>query len=279
MAEKINRVVKSKFFVDLYNVLWFNSCMVSRWAAGQFSNSIRSVYKMTDLIQPDGDMVDDEMANVVDESQNGETGEVASDETATNVDDIKKLYFTSAKLADAQTEIEKVNAIAEEHELDMIFNFDTEKDFPSGYGIAIVPVSKRDKAAKENVIVGVAIAAIPDLATVEQHENGKQFILDAVSGNMIAKLANAVRPRGDSGDSAASIPYSVDDFITSNRPEGVLLAYRKFASAYVKVLKKKGLKYITDSILRQTLQSAAFAEQQFPSVGQDKWVSIKSVIL
>jgi hypothetical protein len=53
-----------------------------------------------------------------------------------------------------------------------------------------------------------------------------------------------------------------------------LLAYRKFANAYVKVLKKKGLKFITESILRQTLQSKAFAEQQFPSVPQDKWVQI-----
>jgi hypothetical protein len=42
----------------------------------------------------------------------------------------------------------------------------------------------------------------------------------------------------------------------------------------VKVLKRKGLKFITDSILRQTLQSAAFAEQQFPSIPQDKWIQI-----
>ena len=52
------------------------------------------------------------------------------------------------------------------------------------------------------------------------------------------------------------------------------MAYRKLATAYVKVLKKKGLTYITESILRQILQSAAFAEQQFPTIDQSKWEQI-----
>ena len=222
---------------------------------------------MNDLINQNGNVAESDDA-VIDETETGEA------ESQTNVDDVKKVYFTSAQLNDAQTEIEKVNAIAEEHGLDMIFNFDTEKEFPAGYGIAIVPVAKRDKQAEKNVVVGVAVAAIPDLETVAASENGNAFIVKAVSGNMIAKLANAVRPRGESGESAASVPFTVEDFITSNRPEGLLEAYREYQSAYVKVLKKKGLKFITDSILRQVLQSAAFAEQQFPSVPQDKWEQI-----
>lgn len=189
-----------------------------------------------------------------------------------NADDIKKAYFASDKLADAQTAINSANEIAEALDLEVVYNFDVEKEFPEGYGIALIPIAKRVNNA--NVTLGVAIAAVPDVATVAAHDNGQAFITDAVIGNMIAKLANAVRPRGNDGDTAASIPFSVEDFITSNRAEGVLVAYRKFASAYVKVLKKKGLKFITETILRQVLQSAAFAEQQFPKVPQEKWVQI-----
>ena len=213
-----------------------------------------------------------EVIETVDENDSASEVETATAEFKTKLDDVKKNYFPSAKLAEAQVEIDKVIEIATEHELGMIYNFEPEKEFQSGYGIAIVPVSKR--ANKENVIVGVCIAAIPDLESVQQHENGKQFVQDAVVGNMIAKLANAVRPRANTGESAASIPFSIEDFITSNRQEGVLQAYRAYASSYVKVLKDKGLKFLTDSILRQTLQSAAFAEQQFPSVPQDKWVQV-----
>lgn len=185
---------------------------------------------------------------------------------------IKKAYFPMAKLAEAQTTIDAMNGVCAEYNLAVVFNFDTEKEFPAGYGIGIIPIAKR--SGGENIVLGVAISAIPDVETVKEHENGNAFVVDAVVGNMMAKLANAVRPRGENNETASSIPFTVEDFITSNRPEGVLLAFRKYANAYVKVLKKGGLKLLTESILRQALQSKAFAEQQFPKVGQDKWLAI-----
>ena len=224
---------------------------------------------MADLLNPTGN--DTPTADPVVDGQADADAETDA-ETKTKVDDIKKEYYPSGKLADAQLAIEKVNKIADEHELGMVFNFDTDAEFPNGYGIAIVPVTKN--TGGKNVTVSVAVAAIPDLETIQAEEGGQQFINKSVISSMIAKLANAVRPRGETGETAASIPFSVADFITSNRPEGVLLAYRKLATAYVKVLKKKGLTYITESILRQILQSAAFAEQQFPTIDQSKWEQI-----
>jgi hypothetical protein len=210
------------------------------------------------------------------ENQNtNEVAEVATNEVAVagpKPESIKKAYFPSTKMDAAQIAVGVVSAIAEEHELNMVFNFDVEGEFPAGYGLAIGPISKREN--NENNVVGVSIAAIPDLATVEKEIGGSQFIHDAAIGSMIAKLANAVRPRGETGETASSIPFSVEDFITTNRPEGVLLAFNALAPAYVKVLKKKGLKHLTNSILRQVLQSAAFAEQQFPAVAQEKWLGI-----
>lgn len=190
----------------------------------------------------------------------------------TDVSDIKKQYFPSAKLVDAQPAIDKVMEIADEHGLNTVFNFDAEAEFPEGYGVAIAPIQKTIK--KERVIVGVVIAAIPDIATIEKHERGAKYVNDAVIGSMLAKLMNAVRPKKDSDEGAPSIPFSVEDYITSNRAEGVLLAYRAFAAVYVKVLKDKGLTLMNESILRQILQSAAFAEQHYPNVPQAKWMEV-----
>ena len=226
---------------------------------------------MADLLNQTAEVQEEAKQEVVEAS--AEAAEVLETEKpVSKVDDIKKEYFPSGKLADAQLAIEKVNKIADEHGLGMVFNFDTDAEFPAGYGIAIVPVTKN--SGGKNVTVSVAVAAIPDMETIQAEEGGQQFINKSVIASMIAKLSNAVRPRGETGETAASIPYSVADFITSNRPEGVLLAYRKLATAYVKVLRKKGLTYITDSILRQILQSAAFAEQQFPTIEQSKWEQI-----
>ena len=154
----------------------------------------------------------------------------------------------------------------------VLFNVDAEEECQVGDGIVVIPMAK--SSGVEYIILGQAMSAIPNVETVKAHENGNAFVIDAVIGNMMAKLANAVRPRGENNETASSIPFTVEDFITSNRPEGVLLAFRKYANAYVKVLKKGGLKLLTESILRQALQSKAFAEQQFPKVGQDKWLAI-----
>lgn len=196
----------------------------------------------------------------------------ATDAPKLKAEDIKKAYFASAQLTEAQTAMDSAMEIATALDLEVVFSFDTDAEFPAGYGIQIIPIAKR--VANENVTLGVGIGAFPDVALIASHENGQAFINECVVANMAAKFANAIRPRGDNADTAASIPFSVEDFITSNRPEGVLLAFRTYSSAYVKVLKKKGLDFMTPSILRQILQSAAFAADQIASVPQAKWVQI-----
>jgi len=197
---------------------------------------------------------------------------LAAKERKVDMEKIRKQYYPSVKIVDAQVAMGLMSHLAKKYNLEVKFNFDIEADFPVGFGIGIIPIAKR--VNNETVTLGIAIAQIPDIETVQKHEHGAAFILAAVSNNMMAKLANAVRPRGDNDETASSIPATVEDFITSNRPEGVLLGFNTYAGAYVKVLKKSGLKLLTVSILRQALQSKAFAEQQFPRVTQDKWTKI-----
>ena len=191
---------------------------------------------------------------------------------------VKKQYWPVSQLEAAQPAIGKVIEAVQSVNGTLTFNFDTEKELPEGYGMAIVPISKKDKESGKMVTMGACIAAIPDYDAVVSDPDGAKFARTAVEDKFIAKVANAVRPRSD-GSVASSVPFSLHDFITSNRPEGVYVAYRKLASAYVKLLKKQGLKLMTDSILRMVLESKAFAEAQFPKVPQKSWEGLLDAMI
>lgn len=210
-----------------------------------------------------------ELAQNVNET---ETATEAAAVEAPSLETIEKANFTSSQLDAAQAAVGKATEIAAANNCPVTYNFDIEADFPAGYGIAIDHIAKR--GANGNEILGILVAAIPDYETVANFEGGMDFIKEKALDAMLAKLKNAVRPRGEDNTVSASVPFSVTDFITSNRPEGVLVAFRALAPAYVKMLKKKGLTLMTEAILRQTLQSAAFAEQNFPKITQDKWSTI-----
>ena len=194
------------------------------------------------------------------------TAEIPSLET------VEKAYYPSSDIAKAGEAIGLAQEIAAANGIECTYNFDIEKEFESGYGVVIDHIAKRGKDG--NQILGILIGAVPDFETVMNADNGADFVKDSVVDKMLAKLKNAVRPRGEDNTVSASVPFSVIDFITSNRPEGILIAFNSLAPAYVKMLKKKGLSLMTVAILRQTLQSEAFAEQNFPKISQEKWVTI-----
>lgn len=199
-----------------------------------------------------------------------QTAEAAPTENKMN--GMKKQFWDVSQLEIAQ---ETVNAVMETVNAAsgiLKFNFDPDKEFPDGYGLAVVPICKKDDSGAMQTL-GAAIGAIPDYSVLVTKPDGAAYAKEVVETALMAKLANAVRPRAD-GNVAASVPFTVEDFITSNRPEGVLVAFRKLASAYVKLLKGQGLKLMTDGILRSVLESAAFAESQFPKVPQASWEAL-----
>lgn len=188
------------------------------------------------------------------------------------LESVEKAYFPSSNIAAAVDAIGKAQEIAAVNGVRCTYNFDIEKEFEAGYGVVIDHIAKRGKEG--NTILGILIGAVPDFETVMNADNGADFVKDSVVDKMLAKLKNAVRPRGEDNTVSASVPFSVVDFITSNRPEGILIAFNSLAPAYVKMLKKKGLSLMTVAILRQTLQSEAFAHQNFPKIDQAKWLTI-----
>ena len=195
------------------------------------------------------------------------TDEQAQTEEAFGLEDVQKRYFGPDVLAtEGQTYLGMVSSIPD---VKISKNFDEE--IPAGFGVSIFPISRR--GAEGNEIIGVAVAAIPDPETIANHEKGSDFIRNVLISAFQAKVANAVRPRAD-GSTAGSIPASIEDFITSQRGSGSLKTYTAMATVFVKTIKKMGIKFMTSQILKQTLQSKAFAESQFPKIPQDGWEKI-----
>lgn len=197
---------------------------------------------------------------------------------APSIDNVKREFYDVAKLEAGSQAAEYATAAAEAINGTVVYNFDVEKEFPEGYGLAIIPLQKKSKDDGTMQRIGVAIGAVPSFDLMMQDKDGAQYAKQAVEDSLMAKLANATRPRSD-GQTAASVPFTLQDFVTSNRPEGVLVAFRKLAPAYVKVLKDKGLKLMTDGILRSILESKAFAEDQFPSIPQTTWEGLLDSML
>jgi len=208
-------------------------------------------------------------ANEADKMMNvGETDETTDKLLLSS---IKREYFSPSELNKAQERLSEVMVVAEDNATAPIRNFDPEKDFPNGYGLYIHPITQRGTDGNETI--GIAVAALPDPETIANAEGGSDYIRKVILDAEIAKLANSVRPRSDNSV-AASIPFSIQDFITSSRGGESMATFRKLASIYVAALKKKGIRHMTNVLLRQIFQSSAFAESQFPKIPQESWVKV-----
>lgn len=202
-----------------------------------------------------------------------------SGEDKPSVEDLKRQYFKPSEGEKASQAIEKARQIAEANNLPVAFNWDAEKEpLPEKYGVAIVPVTQRREGIGI-VPIGLYIAGIPDPELIKEHEKGESWVRAVIVDRCMNKLSNAVRPRGDNQQAAMSVPFSVEDFITTASRDQGLSFFREYGPTYVKALKKLGLRVMNMTLLRQVLASASFAEQQFPNVSQDKWEGILDKML
>ena len=194
----------------------------------------------------------------------------------TTLESLDKEYFAPSDLQAGADRANEVLAICNALNVAPIRNFDPDKPFEEGYGIAILPISKREEGVTKTT--GVCIAAIPDPATIAESEGGEEYIRNVILNAVIAKLQNSVRPRTN-GSVASSVPFTVTDFITSSRGGESMASFSKLAPVFVKALKKKGINYMTVVLLRQVLQSASFATEQFPKFPQEAWENLLDTMI
>ena len=181
--------------------------------------------------------------------------------------DVDRKYFAPDSLESGQQYINSVLEICEAAGIEAVFNFDTDAHFPDDYGLAVIPITKR-VADEGNVIRGICIAAIPSVDLILSNDSGKSYANKLIQDSLIRKVASEAKPKDDG--SLTTLSFKIEDFTTTSRSGG-LAAFNSIASAYVKILREKGLKFMSKALLRNVLQSASFAEQQFPRLEQKNW--------
>ena len=213
------------------------------------------------------------------DAQNEASNQPEQKDEGFKLQEVDRKYYGPSEVQQAKEEVSRITEGLAAMGINPMFNFEPEEPFPEGYGIAIIPLSKR-VPEEGNVNINVAIGAIPDPELIAEKDGGSDWIYSTLTAALIAKVANNARPKAD-GSSSGSLPFSVQDFITNQRAGENLEAWRKIAPRYVTGLrqKAKGLRGLTLSVLKQILQSTEFAESMYSKIPQSVWVRVLDKII
>jgi len=206
------------------------------------------------------------------------TEETETEETEDfNLQDVERIYYGPDELENASVAINEIMANVDGKNVTFNFKPDDASSIPDGFGLAIVPNTRRVEG-QGVVTYGVTVAAMPDPSTVLANENGEDFVRKLVTENLLSKVANSSRQRPDG--TSGTLPVSLADFMEARRGRGEgLKTYTAIASHFVKALRKKGLKLINAQILRNCLQSAMFATEQFEKIEQSQWELVLNLMI
>lgn len=202
---------------------------------------------------------------------NDQTHIAQQEPEAVTMQSIEAKNFEASETEAASNYINTVVEICTASNVEPVFNFDPAEPIPDGYGLSVIPLTKR-VAGQGFIVEGVCISAVPSIDNIISEATGSAWIAKQILSIMLKSIKTAA---SKSAEDITSIPLKVGDFITSSRASG-LLAFNACAPLYVKALKEKSprLKFLNKALLRQILSSSAFAEQQLPGVDQAQWVLV-----
>ena len=207
----------------------------------------------------------------------GENAAPAMRENEFSLKDVKREFFYGENRAELDAKLPLVVKAAAAAGLQPIHNFDPNEPVPEGYGIAILPVDKKNPVqGQPQIRVGVGIVAAPSAELLLQTEDAEvvKWRNETLLAHVLNRIANAMRPKED-GSLPASIPYTLHDFVTSSRPQTTAV-WNEIAPPFLKVLQKRNetFKLVTKDMLRRMLSSAEYATQIAPTINQTIWVGI-----
>ncbi len=199
---------------------------------------------------------------------------------------VKREYFGPDEAEKAVEHVSKVMEVCPENSLLANFDFETE-EVPDGWGIAVVPISKRIKDDKSGdtstVNLGAVVARVPSPELILDDEKGKEFVRRVLMDNVFAQIASASRPDKDTGqiDREAFVPKELTDFITIRTKGEGLKTFNMLAPDVLKMLKKKSpaLKFLNAALLRQALQNASWANSTLPNIPQEHWEALLKAMI
>lgn len=198
-----------------------------------------------------------------------------------HISNLSRAYYAPSAGGDAQSAVEIAQRICAANNVPLAYTWKAESEpLPAGYGVAVIPVTQRSpKQGEGNIVVGCYIAGIPDPDTILEHDRGGAWARAVMEAALMARIASAVRPR-DKDAGPLSIPFSVEDFITSTRGDAGTAWFREHVSAYCKTLNELfKRKIMNPTLLRQVLASSAFAHHQFQTIGQDRWLMVLDMMI
>lgn len=209
------------------------------------------------------------------DAQNNAATNATNNAPAFTADDLEKTYFGPAEIGQEKfnTLIANINTLG----IAPKSNVPADTAIPDGYGLLILPISKR--VNNENKTTGVAICAVPDFNHAANFTDeggnalGRTFIENSYYNALAVKLGNAVRERKN-GQAAETIPFKELEFFTTMRGGDSVKSFSKLAPLFVSALRKQGLRSITQQTLRMCLTSQPFATQQHPKVPQEAWEKV-----
>lgn len=191
---------------------------------------------------------------------------------------LPRKYFAANEVEQAGAYIDQMQTDYPEMKLEA--NYDTEADFEEGYGLLVFPVNTRsekaDATGEMKRIVKtdkIMIARVPDINAMVSGQSGdaaQAFVQDVLTSKFADKLSG-------SDKTGSVLPSTLVDFITQRGRNSELAAYNSVAKTMVAALHKRGLKTLTQAILRQCLESNAFAESQYDTVPAEFWVSVLDI--
>lgn len=217
------------------------------------------------------------------QTETAETTTENAEETAMTLDTVSKRYFNPDNLPAAAKYLQKIMEVPEivSGKVKPLRNFKEDEPFPENYGLWILPISKRVETADggKNKTVGLAFAGVPDLAALSEEESHVAAVRDLVAEAFAAKVANSVRPRGDEMMISGAMPRDIEDFIENRKQRGSLKTFNELAMTYVKALRKKGLKMLSQPQFRQCLLSSDYAETHFSNLKQELWEQVLGLMI
>lgn len=158
-----------------------------------------------------------------------------------------------------------------------VLNFDPNEDIPEGYGIAILPVDRKNpRKGEKQLRVGLGIVAVPSQQLLRASEEPEvvNWVNDMLLQVCLNKVANSIRPRED-GSLPSSIPFSLHDFATTTRPQTTAV-WNEVAPIMLKALQSRDVSFkgVTKDVFRRLLASAEYAKQTAPTIKQKTWALI-----
>jgi hypothetical protein len=198
--------------------------------------------------------------------------------------DVDSLYFGPNEIGLAVQMIQHISTLKDGNGKDVpvVFNgtWAEDEQFPAGYGLYVFPIGKTVKDPKEgNVRVKekVVAAAVPTLDSLLTTEAGRDYVEREMRSGFQTKIRNVLIRAEDIA--SVSLPITIEQFIERSERGAAdqgLAAFKTIGPNLVKMLDKKGVT-TNLQLLRQILQSTAFAQALMPKVSQKVWQKVIEV--